>query len=52
VLGTPGAYLHLYGKTSTKPHRKMGHLTVLHANPEAALHRALTLQKQLKVTSR
>ena len=32
LLATPGAYLHLYGKSSTKPFRKMGHFTVL--NPQ------------------
>lgn len=51
VLQTPGAYLHLYGKTDTKPHRKMGHLTVLDADPEKALQRALRLQKTLTVIS-
>jgi 5-(carboxyamino)imidazole ribonucleotide synthase len=29
VLKIPGVYVHLYGKTNTKPFRKMGHLTVL-----------------------
>lgn len=51
VLQVPGAYVHLYGKTHTKPHRKMGHLTVLDADPAKALQRALTLQKTLKVIS-
>lgn len=51
VLQTPGAYVHLYGKTDTKPHRKMGHLTVLDADPEKALQCALRLQKTLKVIS-
>jgi 5-(carboxyamino)imidazole ribonucleotide synthase len=29
VLKIPGVYVHLYGKTNTKPFRKMGHVTVL-----------------------
>ncbi|EKD76067.1 MAG: hypothetical protein ACD_43C00234G0002 [uncultured bacterium] len=51
VLQEPATYVHLYGKTQTKPYRKMGHLTVLDANPEKALQRALNLQKTLKIIS-
>ena len=29
VLKIPGAYVHLYGKQTTKPFRKMGHVTLL-----------------------
>ena len=29
VLSLPGVYVHLYGKSYTKPFRKMGHVTVL-----------------------
>jgi 5-(carboxyamino)imidazole ribonucleotide synthase len=29
VLKVSGVYVHLYGKTQTKPFRKMGHVTVL-----------------------
>ena len=36
VLALPGVHLHLYGKTSARPGRKMGHLTVTAATPEAA----------------
>lgn len=28
VLGLPGVYPHLYGKSTTKPFRKMGHVTI------------------------
>ena len=42
VLGLAGVHLHLYGKTSPRPGRKMGHLTVTAATPEAA--RATALQ--------
>ncbi len=37
----PGVSLHLYGKRTAAPGRKMGHLTVLDPDPEAALDRAL-----------
>jgi 5-(carboxyamino)imidazole ribonucleotide synthase len=42
VLALPGMHLHLYGKASARPGRKMGHLTVTAATPEAA--RATALQ--------
>lgn len=51
VLSTPGAYLHLYGKTETRPFRKMGHLTVCHADLETAITLARSLQSTLKATT-
>ena len=42
VLALPGVHLHLYGKTSARPGRKMGHLTV--TAPSAAEARALALR--------
>mgnify|MGYP002382574747 CR=1 FL=1 len=36
VLGLPGVHLHLYGKLSARPGRKMGHLTVTAASLEEA----------------
>ncbi|WP_310461725.1 5-(carboxyamino)imidazole ribonucleotide synthase [Sphaerotilus sp.] len=41
VLALPGAHLHLYGKASARPGRKMGHLTVTAATPAAARDMAL-----------
>lgn len=40
VLAIPGAHLHLYGKTSARPGRKMGHLNITAATAEEALQRA------------
>ena len=37
----PGVKLHLYGKKTAAPGRKMGHLTVLDPDPETALARVL-----------
>lgn len=51
VLSTPGAYLHLYGKTETRPFRKMGHLTVCHDDLETAITLARSLQTTLKATT-
>jgi 5-(carboxyamino)imidazole ribonucleotide synthase len=42
VLALPGVHLHLYGKTSARPGRKMGHLTVTAATPADA--KAVALQ--------
>jgi len=41
VLALPGTHLHLYGKTSARPGRKMGHLTV--TGPDVAAARATAL---------
>jgi 5-(carboxyamino)imidazole ribonucleotide synthase len=41
VLALPGVHLHLYGKLSARPGRKMGHLTVTAATPQAARDVAL-----------
>jgi 5-(carboxyamino)imidazole ribonucleotide synthase len=42
VLALPGTHLHLYGKRSARPGRKMGHLTVTGAGVDAV--RATALQ--------
>jgi 5-(carboxyamino)imidazole ribonucleotide synthase len=42
-----GVHLHLYGKKSAKPGRKMGHLTVLDRDPESALARAIEARRRL-----
>jgi len=34
-LGVPGAAVHLYGKTSVRPGRKMGHVTRIFAEPSS-----------------
>ncbi|MFQ3671531.1 MAG: 5-(carboxyamino)imidazole ribonucleotide synthase [Verrucomicrobiia bacterium] len=47
VLEEPSAKLHLYGKSSAKPGRKMGHFCVLDADPAQALERALAIKSRL-----
>jgi 5-(carboxyamino)imidazole ribonucleotide synthase len=42
VLTLPGTHLHLYGKREARVGRKMGHLNITAATPEAA--RAVALQ--------
>jgi 5-(carboxyamino)imidazole ribonucleotide synthase len=43
----PGVKLHLYGKKTAAPGRKMGHLTVLDADPVTALVRAVGARQVL-----
>jgi len=47
----PGVKLHLYGKTSPKIGRKMGHLTVIDADPRQVLSRVLKARESLKNNS-
>ena len=44
ALGIPGVSVHLYGKASTRPFRKMGHVTVLDADIERARAKAEQLR--------
>ncbi len=47
ILGDPAAKLHLYGKREPRVGRKMGHFTVVGANPDAALDHARELKARL-----
>jgi 5-(carboxyamino)imidazole ribonucleotide synthase len=47
VLALPGVHLHLYGKASARPGRKMGHLTVTAATAEFANAVALQAAEHL-----
>ncbi len=51
AMAIPGAYVHLYGKTTTKPFRKMGHVTVLADSLETAKSNAKKIQTLLRVVS-
>jgi 5-(carboxyamino)imidazole ribonucleotide synthase len=50
LLSTPGAVLHIYGKTVVRPGRKMGHVTFLADTPEEARTRALAFRQALTQT--
>jgi 5-(carboxyamino)imidazole ribonucleotide synthase len=41
AMADPGAHLHLYGKSTPRPGRKMGHLTVTGGSTDEAAERAL-----------
>ncbi|HKB55263.1 MAG TPA: 5-(carboxyamino)imidazole ribonucleotide synthase [Ramlibacter sp.] len=47
VLALPGVHLHLYGKLSARPGRKMGHLTVTAASPQSVRATALEAARLL-----
>jgi len=51
ILGKAGVYVHLYGKTFTKPFRKMGHVTIVDADRDKAIEKARFVQANLKVIS-
>ena len=46
-----GVYVHLYGKTHTKPMRKMGHVTVVDDDLSLAKKKAITIKDIIKVIS-
>jgi len=47
LLAHPNIKLHLYGKESARPGRKMGHFNVLDADPDAALRLAEQMRDAL-----
>lgn len=49
LMGTPGVFVHLYGKKVTKPFRKMGHITVIDTSMEALKKKANFVKETLKV---
>jgi 5-(carboxyamino)imidazole ribonucleotide synthase len=49
VLALPGTHLHLYGKTSARPGRKMGHLTVTGARAQDVRAAALRAAERLGI---
>lgn len=50
-LQLKGTYLHIYGKSITKPFRKMGHATVLDTDINQAIERARKVREYLKITT-
>lgn len=49
ALNIPGVNPHLYGKSTVKPHRKMGHVTVTGDNMEEVQSKLLKLLSDLRV---
>jgi 5-(carboxyamino)imidazole ribonucleotide synthase len=42
-------FIHMYGKTESRPNRKLGHVTVIANNFEKLLERAEFIKEEMKV---
>lgn len=51
ILAMPGVTPHIYGKTDTKPFRKMGHITIVNKNMNEAKQMAKEIKNIFKVIS-
>ncbi len=49
ALAIPGATVHLYGKETVNPDRKMGHTVILDRDLDAALKKAQSIKHHLKI---
>jgi 5-(carboxyamino)imidazole ribonucleotide synthase len=49
VIAVKDIHVHLYGKSQTKPFRKMGHVTIIEENAEELKRKAEWVKKTLKV---
>ncbi len=49
ALGVPGCTVHIYGKNTVSPNRKMGHATVLAADLDTARERALQVRDLITI---
>ncbi len=52
ALSIQGLSLHIYGKKTTKPFRKMGHITIVDKNLESAVKKAEKAKNIIKVISK
>jgi 5-(carboxyamino)imidazole ribonucleotide synthase len=52
ILQIENCFVHIYGKTETKPGRKMGHVTVLSRERQELIHQANRIRQTLKVVSK
>ena len=51
VMKLPKTYVHLYGKSSTKPGRKMGHINILANSRQELLEKLIHVKSLVKVVS-
>ncbi len=49
VMKLPKTYIHLYGKSETKPGRKMGHINVLADSREELMEKLVLIKSQIRV---
>lgn len=50
-IAIEGVNVHIYGKTTTKPYRKMGHVTIIDETIEKAKTKATIIKNKLKITA-
>jgi 5-(carboxyamino)imidazole ribonucleotide synthase len=48
-IAIEGVNVHIYGKTTTKPYRKMGHVTIIDETIEKAKAKADNIKNKLKI---
>ena len=51
ALALGGVYIHLYGKKTTKPYRKMGHITIMDTELQALKEKVQKVKDLVKVVS-
>jgi len=51
VLEMDNVFVHIYGKSHTKPGRKMGHITILSKEKQDLIYKAHLIKRTLKVSS-
>jgi 5-(carboxyamino)imidazole ribonucleotide synthase len=51
ALALGGVYIHLYGKKTTKPYRKMGHITIMDTQLQALKVKVQQVKNMVKVVS-
>lgn len=51
LLAIPGVHLFLYGKAETRPHRKMGHITIVDENRNELLNKIEQVKQTIKAVS-
>jgi 5-(carboxyamino)imidazole ribonucleotide synthase len=52
ALAIPGVFIHLYGKSETKPFRKMGHITAVGRDLVTAIKKAKEVQAMVQVKAK
>ena len=52
VLSMDNVFVHLYGKSQTKPGRKMGHVTIMHSDYQDLRYKANKIKHTLKVEAK
>jgi 5-(carboxyamino)imidazole ribonucleotide synthase len=49
ALRNPDAHFHLYGKKTSRPGRKMGHITIVGERADEILKKAKALEKKIRL---